>query len=102
MESRRDLLVELGLEDSIVFENSDYDSAIIGYDDNSGRIIYDYEKMIEHLMDADGIEYEEAMEFIDYNTVRACPYMGDKAPIILHSIEDYLDYADNDLEKREE
>ena len=27
---RRDLLVELGLEDSIVFENPDYDSAIIG------------------------------------------------------------------------
>ena len=29
---RRDLLVELGLEDSIVFENPNYDSAIIGYD----------------------------------------------------------------------
>lgn len=99
---RRDLLVELGLEDSIVFENPDYDSAIIGYDDNSGRIIYDYEKMIEHLMDADNISYEDAMEFIDYNTVRACPYMGSQAPIILRSIEDYLDYANKDLEKREE
>ena len=73
---RRELLVELGLENSIVFENPDYDSAIIGYDENSRRIIYDYEKMVEHLMDADGIEYEEAIEFIDYNTVRACPYMG--------------------------
>ena len=90
---RRDLLVELGLEDSIVFENPDYDSAIIGYDDNSGRIIYDYEKMIEHLMDADGISYEDAMEFIDYNTVRACPYMGSQAPIILRNIENYLDYS---------
>ena len=48
MESRRDLLVELGLEDSIVFENPNYDSAIIGWDENSGRIIYDYEKMVEH------------------------------------------------------
>lgn len=86
------MLVEIGLEDSIVFENPNYDSAIIGYDENSGRIVYDYEKMAEHLMDNDGMTYEEAVEFIDYNTVRACPYMGDSAPIILRSIEDYLDY----------
>ena len=31
---RRDLLNEMGLEDSIVFENPDYDSAIIGYSDD--------------------------------------------------------------------
>lgn len=81
--SKREFLVEIGLEDSIVFENPDYESAMVGYDVNSGRIIYDYELMIEHLMEKDGMGYEEAMEFIDYNTVRACPYMGDKAPIIL-------------------
>ena len=52
-------------------------------------------------MDADGMSYEEASEFIDYNTVRACPYMGSQAPIILRSIEDYLDYVDEDLEKRD-
>ena len=37
---KRDLLNELGMEDSIVFENPDYDSAIIGFDENSGRVIY--------------------------------------------------------------
>ena len=87
---KRDLLVDLGLEDSIVFENPDFDSAIIGYDENSRRIIYDYEKMIVHLMDNDDMSYEEAMEFIDYNTVRACPYMGDMAPIIMRGVEDWL------------
>lgn len=91
MGPRREILNEIGLDESIVFENPDYDSAIIGYDDNSGRIIYDYEKMVEHLMEADGIDYEEASEFIDYNTVRACPYFGPNAPIILRSIEEYLD-----------
>ena len=30
---------------------------------------------------------EEAVEFIDYNTLRAIPYMGDKAPIVV-----YLDF----------
>lgn len=95
---RRDLLNEIGLENSIVFENPDYDSAIIGYDDNSSRIVYDYEKMIEHLMDADGMTYEEAMEFIDYNTCRAVPYFGSDAPIIVRGIEDYMDFV-NDTQK---
>lgn len=44
MGERRELLNELSLEDSIVFENPDYDAAIIGFDENSGRIIYDIEK----------------------------------------------------------
>jgi hypothetical protein len=87
---KRDLLCELGLEDSVVFESPDYENAIIGWDENSGRIIYDYEKMVECLMNEDGMEYDEAAEFIDYNTVRACPYMGERAPIILKNIEDYL------------
>lgn len=87
---KRDLLCELGLEESVVFENPDYEDAIIGWDENSGRIIYDYEKMVECLMNEDGMDYDEAAEFIDYNTVRACPYMGERAPIILKSIEDYL------------
>ena len=55
---RRDLLNELGLEESIVFENPDYDSAIIGYDANDNRVIYDYESMAEHLMNVDGMTYE--------------------------------------------
>ena len=87
---KRDLLCELGLEESVVFESPDYEDAIIGWDENSGRIIYDYEKMVECLMNEDGMDYDEAAEFIDYNTVRACPYMGERAPIILKSIEDYL------------
>lgn len=87
---RRDLLTEIGLENSIVFENPDYDSAIIGYDDNTGRIIYDYDKMIEHLMGADGMTYEEAMEFIEYNTLRAIPYYPN-GPIVMRGLNDYID-----------
>lgn len=57
--------------------------------------MYDYERMAEHLMDNDGMTYEEAVEFIDYNTVSACPYMPNH-PIILVSIDDYIDYAEHD------
>jgi hypothetical protein len=95
-QERRDLLCELGLEDSVVFENPDYDSAIIGYDANNSRIIYDYEKMIEHLMEVDECSYEDAVDFINYNTLRALPYAGSEGPIVLMSIEQYLDYSKED------
>ena len=84
---RRDLLNEMGFEDAVVFENPDYDSAIIGYDAVSLRVIYDFELMVEHLMNTDGMEYDEAVEFIEYNTIRAVPYAGHNAPIILNMIE---------------
>lgn len=96
MEERRELLNELGLEESIVFENPDYDSAIIGYDANDNRVVYDFEKMAEHLMDNDGMTYEEAVEFIEYNTIRAIPYAGQNGPIVVLNIEDYIDYSVSD------
>jgi hypothetical protein len=46
-------------------------------------------------MDKDGMTYEEAVEFIDYNTVPACPYMGSNAPIILRNITDYINIRNN-------
>lgn len=82
---RRDLLNEMGLEDSIVFENPDYDSAIIGYSDDY-RIIYDFDLMVEHLMTVDNMSFEDAIEFIEYNTIRSIPYAGSLAPIVLHKI----------------
>ena len=35
-------------------------------------------------MDSDGMTYEEAVEWIDYNVVRALAYYGEKAPIIIN------------------
>lgn len=89
-QTKREILKEIGLEDSIVFENPDYDSAIIGYDANNYRIIYDFQKMVQHLMENDNMEYDEAVEFIDYNTLRALPYIGGNSPIIMNSIDEYM------------
>lgn len=80
--TRREILNEMGFEESIVFENPDYDSAIIGTD-TDGRVIYDFEKMVDCLVEKDKMERDEAIEFIEYNTIRAIPYAGSMAPIIL-------------------
>lgn len=65
-----------------VFSNPSFNNSIIGisYD---GRVIYDFDLMIEGLMEEENINFEDALEFIEYNTLRALPYMGDNAPIIL-------------------
>lgn len=44
--------------------------------------------MVESLMEEDGMEYSEAIEFIEYNTIRAIPYMGGRGPIILYPIDE--------------
>ena len=74
--NKREQLVDMGFEETILLENPDYDSAIVGYDVITGKVIYSYDLMIEHLMTVDGMSEEEAIEFIEYNTVRAIPYMG--------------------------
>jgi hypothetical protein len=43
--------------------------------------------MLQHLVLNDGMTHEEAAEFVDYNTIGALPYMGEKRPIILNKIE---------------
>lgn len=83
----REKLCDAGYDEAIVFENPDYDSAIVGVDDE-GRVVYDFYKMVDHIMETDGMSREEAIEFIEYNTIGALPYAGDGAPIIMYSLED--------------
>lgn len=64
-----------------IFVNPDYNNAIIGVTTDD-RVVYDYYSMIDSLSSKDDISWEEAQEFIDYNTVRALPYM-DRAPVIV-------------------
>lgn len=85
--TNREILCDMGYEDAIIFENPDYDSAIIGVSDD-GRVIYDYDKMLAHLMDTDGMEMLDAADFISYNTIRALPYVGECGPIIMYGLLD--------------
>jgi len=83
--------VEL-MTDAIVLDPEYLDAAIIGHDTNEdGEIIfvYSYEKLTEAFRNAEeGWNDLDAMEWVDFNTVRALPYMGDRAPIIKYELED--------------
>ena len=82
----REKLADAGYDDVVIFDNFSYDDAFIGvtHDD---RAVYDYDKMVKWLMDTQGFSETDAIEWIDYNTIRALPYFGDKAPIILYRVE---------------
>ena len=79
----KETLVEMNREDVILFENPDYASAFIGLS-HDDRAVYSYEKMIQHLKDVEGWTEEDAIEWIDYNTLRALPYAGSEGPIIVY------------------
>ena len=81
----RSFLIERGDKDSVYFTNPDFVDAILGISDD-GRVVYSYSRMAESLMLKEQMTYEEAAEFIDYNTIRSIPYMGNHAPIIVYSI----------------
>lgn len=82
----REKIENAGYEDIVIFDNPSFDDALIGVSTDD-QAVYDFEKMVECLMAEDGMSYEEAAEFIDYNTIRSLPYV-EGAPIVVYAIEE--------------
>lgn len=73
-----DLLVEKGYDDVIVFSNPDYTDALIGLTDTN-QAVYDYDLMLEWLINHENMDLEEAIDFIAYNSSF---YFGKHYPVI--------------------
>lgn len=82
---KRELLADSGYEDCIVFDNPEFDEAIIGVTTDN-CVVYDFYLMVQHLMEVDGISDIEAIEFIEFNTIRSLPYV-ENAPVIMYGLE---------------
>lgn len=80
--SVKDIIVDAGYEDVIVFENPSYDEAFIGVTSDN-RAVYDYYKMIDWLVKKEGMNWDEAADFISYNDSF---YYGEGYPIILYNL----------------
>ena len=75
-------LLENGYEGVKYLTDFSYDTALIGVS-HDDRAVNDYDLMVEWLMDHEDFSAEEAVEWIDYNTIRALPYMGKDGPIVV-------------------
>lgn len=73
--------------DTLVFDNHSYDNSIIGATFD-GRAIYDFDKMVQELMNDEGWTEEEAIDWIEFNTLRALPYVENKRPLIVYTTEE--------------
>lgn len=48
--------------------------------------MYDYEKMVQWLVETEGMTETEAVEWIDYNTIGALGNGGPDGPIIMYPL----------------
>ena len=72
-----DLLFADGYDDAII-------GVAVGFDDS--RVVYDVQKMIEICVEDANISYDEAAEWLEYNTFGA--YVGTNTPIYVDGWED--------------
>lgn len=80
-EKLNDYLNEIG-EPILLMDG--FDEACIGLSQRMNEpmlAVYSYEKMVDLLVERDGMDAEEAMEFIDFNCVGA--WIGERTPIIV-------------------
>lgn len=78
-------ILAIGFENVLLFDNPSYENAFVGVSSDN-RAVYDYDRMIECLMEEDGMNYEDAADFISYNTIRSCDYT-ENSPIIYYPVE---------------
>jgi len=56
-----------------------FNQAIIGNEYHTNRVVYSIERMLQILIDRDGMSMEEAIEFFDFNIGGA--YVGEMTPM---------------------
>lgn len=79
LEEVKSWIEEQGFESVSYFH--DFPEAIIGITtDNS--LVYSMQKMVESLA-KDGVNYEDAIDFLCFNTLRTVPYMPEARPVII-------------------
>jgi len=69
--------------DLLVLEPNYFDKAIIGMAQRIGldAICYDRDKVIEILMEEEGMSFEDAIEHFEYNIIGS--WVGDSTPLFL-------------------
>lgn len=91
-----DILIDKGYGDVIIFSKPSYDTCLIGLADDYNAV-YDYDLMIEWLMEHENMTEEESADFIGYNNSF---YYGKHYPAIYYGedLEEELVAEDPDYE----
>jgi hypothetical protein len=82
MHSKIEQIIELYPNEEFMFADG-FDDAIIGVDENKGRIVYDVDEIINILM-KDDMSVDDAFDFYYYNI--AGSYVGENTPLFIRQI----------------
>lgn len=90
MDARRkaldEFLSEMYGDDVVHFDGPEFDGGIVGVT-TDGRLVYSYEKLVESLAEANGWSREDAIDWVEFNTIRSLPYIGKRAPIVMNDLD---------------
>lgn len=67
----------------------EYLDAVIGVTHDHDHLLYSYDKLVGIMMVRNRWSYEDAVEWIDYNTIRSCDCMGEFKPYVVYGIESF-------------
>lgn len=62
-----------------------FDDAIIGYCENTGRVIYSIDRCMEILMYTEDMDREDAIDHLSYNVIGG--YVGEMTPIWMRELD---------------
>lgn len=84
----RDKIQERYADTPLLFADG-FDDAIIGVTvqyTKQPSVAYNYHRCVEILIERDGMDYEEAVEYMDYNVTSA--WVGEHTPSFVDNMED--------------
>jgi hypothetical protein len=70
--------------DCTVLQADGFDDAILGYDPQSERVVYDAGWCVGVLMERDKMSYDEAIEYFEFNVSGA--YVGEHTPLFIYHV----------------
>lgn len=76
-------------DETIVFDNPSFDNSIIGIT-TDGQAVYSYDLMVKELMEDENLSEQDAIDWIEYNTLRSIPYAGTMAPIVVFMFKEMI------------
>lgn len=79
-QSKLDKILEVYDNEEILLADG-FDEAVVGIEPNTLRLIYSIPRMVDILVEQDGISDEDAIEYLEFNTLNA--YVGEKTPIYI-------------------
>jgi hypothetical protein len=94
-------MIKKNIRENVMLRADGFNDAIMGIVQRCGQadvILYDTDMIIQILIDADGMTYEEAVEYFDFNILGA--WVGDGTPAFFSraSYEDLKEQMGDDLE----